>query len=238
MSEGGQGSGPKLLAWGVHAFTASGAAFAFLAILATTSGAYVAAWIYLSIALLVDGVDETLARAARVRERLPDFDGETLDLVVDYLTYVLVPVMLVYELEMLPASFLVPGCIAILMASLYTFCNRQLKTPDNFFNGFPALWNVVVFHFFIFSTDALVNLAVVCLFLVLTFVPVKTVHPIRVAKWRPVTVAILMLWAGAAMVMLISYPGWPFLSGVMVIASMGYFIAISVWRSLDPAPFG
>jgi phosphatidylcholine synthase len=135
-------------AWLVHLFTASGVVLAFLALRAVDQGEWRLALLWLLAALAVDGVDGTLARMARVKEHAPRIDGEAFDLIVDYLNYVFVPVLFIVEAGLVPPGAELPLAAAILLSSLYVFVRRDMKTQDNYFRGFPALWNVVALYLF------------------------------------------------------------------------------------------
>jgi phosphatidylcholine synthase len=193
-------------AWLVHAFTASGAVLAFLALLAIDQGRWGLALLWLLVALAVDGIDGSLARMARVKERAPRIDGDTLDLIIDYLNYVFVPAMLIVRADLVPAGWAPWLAALILVSALYNFTRRDLKTQDNYFRGFPALWNVVAFYLFISRPGEEAGAAVVLLFAALTFAPVHFVHPFRVndyGRWLP---ALALVWAGTTAALL--WPGW------------------------------
>ncbi len=145
---------PRAVAWAIHALTASGAVLAFFSFLAVEAGNYRLALWWLAAALVVDGVDGPLARWAGIANRMPAIDGATLDLVVDYLTYVFVPAVLIYRAGLLPEGWSAVGVAAILLSSLYTFARTDMKTSDNFFRGFPAVWNVVAFYLFFLEAAA------------------------------------------------------------------------------------
>src|SRR5688500_5384937 len=133
----------RAAAWAVHLFSASGAVLALLALVAIDGHRWTEAMLWLLAALIVDGVDGTLARAAHVKTFASRIDGDTLDLVIDYLNYVFVPTMFMLEAELLPAGLALPLAAMIQVSSLYVFCRRDMKTADSYFRGFPALWNVV-----------------------------------------------------------------------------------------------
>ncbi|MGZ8998791.1 MAG: CDP-alcohol phosphatidyltransferase family protein, partial [Allosphingosinicella sp.] len=133
---------PVAAAWAVHAFTASGVVIALLSLLAVERGDFLAALLWLMLGLAIDGVDGSLARWARVKTQAPRIDGDTLDLIIDYLTFVLVPTLLILHSGLLPEA-LGPWLAAlILVSSLYNLTRRDLKSDDNYFRGFPANWNV------------------------------------------------------------------------------------------------
>jgi len=234
----------KGIAWSVHAFTTSGIVLGFLGLVAVLKNDPTAAFMWLGLALFVDGVDGTLARRARVNEYTPNFDGASLDLVIDFFTYVAVPALMIYWFNMVPAPWYFSGqtwslvCAALIMAvSCYTFANVGMKSFDYYFVGFPAIWNVVVLYFYLFNTGWVVNLITVLGLSVLTFVPVKFVHPLRVTHWRNITIPMTVLWATLTLSLVISgrnpdYSDWLYKLQLALFAmSSAYFAGISLWRT-------
>jgi phosphatidylcholine synthase len=193
-------------AWLTHLLTASGAVLAFFAFLAVESGDYPRALLWLAAALVVDGIDGPLARWAGVKERTPGIDGATLDLVVDYLTYVFVPAVLIYRAGLLPQAWAMAGVAAILLSSLYTFARTDMKTTDNFFRGFPAVWNVVAFYLFVLQPGRMAGAIVVAVFAALTFAPIHFIHPVRVTSYRPWLSMLMPVWAVSSLALL--WPRW------------------------------
>jgi phosphatidylcholine synthase len=197
---------PAAAAWAVHALTASGAVIAFIALVEIGQGDFRAALVWLLAGLALDGIDGSLARWARVKERAARIDGETLDLVVDYLTYVFVPTVLIWQAKLVPEGLVVPLAALIQLSSLYLFARRDMKTEDNYFRGFPALWNVVAFYLFVAQPGQAAGAGAVLFFALFTFAPVHFVHPFRVldyGRWLPV---LALLWAAATVALL--WPGW------------------------------
>lgn len=193
-------------AWAIHALTASGAVLAFLAFLAVEAGQWRLMFLWLAAALVVDGIDGPLARWVGVTRQTPGIDGSTLDLVVDYLTYVFLPAILIYRAGLLPESLAAIGVAMILLSSLYTFARRDMKTVDHFFRGFPALWNVVAFYLFVLHPGANIGAIVVAVFSILTFAPVHFVHPIRVHTYQPWLAVLTALWGMGSLALLL--PDW------------------------------
>ena len=234
----------KGIAWSVHAFTTSGIVLGFLALVAVLKNDAVAAFMWLGLALFVDGVDGSLARKARVREYTPNFDGASLDLVIDFFTYVAVPALMIYWFNMVDVPFFFEGSTwsliagALVMAvSCYTFANVGMKSSDYYFVGFPAIWNVVVLYFYLFNTGWLVNAITVVVLAVMTFIPIKFVHPLRVTHWREITVPMTVLWAAMTLSLVISgrnpgYDDWIYkLQLVLFGLTSLYFAGISLWRT-------
>lgn len=216
--------GPAL----VHAFTASGILCALGATLAVSRGAYVEMFVWLAAAFVIDGIDGTFARAVNVKERLPRFSGEQLDLVVDYVTYVFVP-----ALSLLHAGILSgwPGlalAALILMSSLFHFSDTASKTEDHCFVGFPAIWNIVAFYLFSFAPPPWLSAAIVLVLALLTFVPMRWLHPLRVVRLRGVTLALMTAWFVAAGVVL--WTGFPadLWSKLVLAAVLVYALALTM----------
>src|SRR5215467_6567871 len=136
-------------AFAVHIFTAAGAALALAALLYAARGEWAAMFLCLGIALIIDGVDGTIARWLKVAEVLPRWSGDVLDLVVDFVTYVFVPAYAIAAGGLLPASLTIPAGILIVVTGALYFADREMKTPDNYFRGFPALWNAAAFYLFL-----------------------------------------------------------------------------------------
>ncbi len=179
----------------VHIFTAAGAGCALMALLAASQRQWVVMFVWLAIALFIDGVDGTLARRFRVAEMLPRWSGNSLDLVVDFTTYVFVPAFALVTSGLLPAIAAAPLGVAIVVVSALYFADEEMKTPDNFFRGFPALWNAVAFHLFVLKLPLWIAAASVAVLVVLTFTPLRVLHPFRVAQFRNVSLVALLAWS-------------------------------------------
>ena len=185
----------RLRAFAVHLYTASGAVLALLIVVAAINGDVVRAlWLGLA-ALIIDSTDGLLARRFKVSEFLPKFDGARLDDIVDYMTYVLAPVLLLWSSGCLPKGSTGVMIAALpLLASSYQFCQLDAKTEDHFFRGFPSYWNIVAFYAIVFSLspEAVGTILVVCSLLV--FVPIRYVYPSRTVAFRKLTMTLTALW--------------------------------------------
>lgn len=182
----------------VHLLTALGVACALMATLAVSDRQYEVMFAWLGLAFLIDGIDGPLARRVGVKDRLPRFSGERLDLIIDYLTYVFIPVLALLTANLLPAGFALLLGAAILMSSLYHFSDTASKAEDNSFVGFPAIWNFVAFYVFVFHPPVWLTALACCVCIGLTFVPWRWLHPMRVTAWRGVTLTAMALWLVAA----------------------------------------
>ena len=192
----------------VHALTASGAMLALLALRSANDGDVQMMFVWLGVALIVDAVDGPLARAIDVKTVLPRFSGERLDLIIDYLTYVVVPAFALYLSDLLPEPFRLTAAAAMLLSSVFHVADLNSKTEDGYFVGFPAIWNVVLLYLFAFQLPPYVALVIVMLFVTLTFVPILSVHPFRVARLRPLTCAVTLVWIAAA-AFAVTVLAWP-----------------------------
>jgi phosphatidylcholine synthase len=231
---------PIAVAWAIHALTASGAVLGFFAFLAVEQGHYRLALLWLGTALIVDGIDGPLARWAGVKLRMPGIDGTTLDLVVDYLTYVFVPAILIYRAGLVPDALAPYAVAAILISSLYCFARSDMKTPDNFFRGFPAVWNLIAYYLFLLQPGQLAGAIAVALFSALTFTPLLFVHPLRVRQYQPWLVLVTAAWGIGSLALL-----WPEWSGVWLLLWRGLslggaavVIAVGVARTARGSPTG
>src|SRR4029077_4520983 len=182
----------------VHALTASGAMLALLALRSANDGDVQMMFVWLGVALIVDAVDGPLARAIDVKTVLPRFSGERLDLIIDYLTYVVVPAFALYLSDLLPEPFRLTAAAAMLLSSVLHVADLNSKTEEGYFVGFPAIVKVVLLYLFAFQLPPFVALVIVILFVTLTFVPILSVHPFRVARLRPLTCAVTLVWIAAA----------------------------------------
>lgn len=225
----------KLLAWGVHLFTASGAIWGLLALLAITREQWVWSFAWMGVAILVDSFDGILARRVRVKQVLPGFDGALLDNMVDYLNYVFVPAFFLSQTDMLPPQIGLVGAVLILLASSYQFCQNDAKTADHYFKGFPSYWNIMVFYLFILSLGGWINLAIVMLFSALVFVPIKYIYPTRTKMHQGLTLTMAAGWGVVNIVILLTYPTHaPWLVWASLLFAV-YYTGMSLWAMLRQA---
>lgn len=184
------------MAWAIHVFTSTGIVAVFLGLLSVLDGSPRAAIVWLSVAMIIDGLDGPIARKYRISHVIPHVDGNALDLMIDYSACVVAPAVFLHRFNMFPhennVSLICVGLV--LVSSLYLMSNKHIMTPDNYFRGFPAMWNLVVTCLFALQSPKWVNVAVVLTLVVFTFVPVKFIHPVRVRDFRRITLPVLFLW--------------------------------------------
>jgi phosphatidylcholine synthase len=195
----------------VHVLTASGAAIAFIALIFATGEFWEPMFLCLGLALIVDAVDGPLARKFDVAHRLPRWSGDILDLVVDFTTYVFVPAYAIAASGLMPGLLgIASGVIVVVTGALY-FADKAMKTADNYFRGFPAVWNVVAFYIFLLEPPAWASFVALAALGVLSFVPVKFVHLVRVKEFRALNIVLVAAWGVLALWALVdsfSQPAW------------------------------
>ncbi|MDP5364810.1 MAG: CDP-alcohol phosphatidyltransferase family protein [Paracoccaceae bacterium] len=185
---------PQFKALAVHLFTATGAVFAMLAMLAAVDGEWSLMFLWLVVAFAVDGVDGPLARKYEVKKYAGEFDGVLLDLIIDYLTYVFIPAFALFKSDLLPGWTGWFAIIVITFASAMYFADTRMKTKDNSFSGFPGCWNMLVLVLFALSPDFWIILILVSLLAVAMFFPLKFIHPVRTERWRNLSLPMALAW--------------------------------------------
>lgn len=218
-----------ILAWLVHLYTASGAVIAFAAIVLIDHQNFQQALWLMSLAVAIDSTDGTLARAARVKERIPWFDGDRLEDIVDYANYVIVPCWFLLHANLLPPRDAFWLAALPLLASAYGFCQKEAKTPDQFFLGFPSYWNVVVFYMYVIKAPVWVNGFVILILSVLVFVPLKYIYPSRTRQYRAFTIGLGTLWAISVLFIIYALPEPPRPVVMGSLAFPVYYLALSFW---------
>jgi phosphatidylcholine synthase len=227
----------RLAGMAVHLYTASGTVLAFLMVIAAIDGdAIRALWISL-VALIVDGTDGMLARRMRVKETIPSFDGARLDDIVDYITYVFAPIILLWTGGYLPGGA-VGGTIAALplLASSYQFCRVDAKTEDHFVLGFPSYWNVVAFYVVVVGLSPTTTGIIFVVCSALVFVPIKYIYPSRTRAFRKANLAFTAGWLATYALMLLEMPD-P--NRAVLWLSLGYllyYVASSIYLTLNGTP--
>lgn len=193
----------RIRAFTVHVFTATGAALALLALILATGGHWAGMFLCLGLALVIDGLDGPMARAFDVQNLLPRWSGDTLDLVVDFTTYVFVPAYAIAASGLLPQFLAIPAGIVVVISGALYFADREMKTRDNYFRGFPAVWNLAAFYLYLLEPPEWAAALAILVLAGLSFAPIRFLHPLRVKHWRKINVSLLALWAALAFVAVI-----------------------------------
>ena len=218
-----------ILPWLAHLYTATGAVIALLATGLAFAHNFRGVFIYFVVATFVDATDGVLARALKVKERLPGFDGAKLDDIIDYLMYAFIPALVVWQAEMVPAPF--PICAAIVLSSAYGFSQTSAKvaSTDHFFTGFPSYWNIVVAYLYMLRLAPLTNAIILTGFAVMVFVPIRYLYPSRTQTLKVPTLVLGTMWS-----VLFTWMIWrlPAVDGPWTMVSLifpAYYFALSLW---------
>ena len=191
-------------AWALHILTASGVVVGFIGLTSVVEGHARAAILWLVGAMVLDGIDGPIARKIEVSKRLPNIDGNALDLIVDYFTCTIVPVAFLDAFDILPAHTIGPIGFAILLTGGLWMARTDMETDDNWFRGFPAEWNVIIPTLYLLDENQWFNVAV-CLVLCLMSVTYKFEfpHTVRVVEHRLISLAAMVAWLGSMTVLAI-----------------------------------
>lgn len=219
----------RAAAWGVHAYTASGAVIAFLALAAAADHRFPDVFRWLALALAIDCTDGAMARAVGVKAVLPYYDGARLDDIVDYLTYVLVPIAMLYFGGFFPSAYADAVAAAPLLASAYGFCRSDAKTEDHYFRGFPSYWNVVALYAYGLAVSPEVAAAWVVGLSVLVFAPLKFLYPSRAPRFQRSSIGFGAIWALVMLYVIWSLPHPPALLIWASLAYPAYYCGVSFW---------
>ncbi len=214
-------------AWLVHIYTASGALLAFAGTVAVFNGRYRDAFFLMAVATFVDATDGLFARAAAVKDVLPEFDGARLDDIVDYLTFVFLPALLLYLSGSLPPGWGLIVVSGMLLSSAYGFASSDAKTDDHFFTGFPSYWNIVALYLYAAQLPPVVNAAILFAFTALVFVRIGYVYPSRTPTLRTLTLVLGSIWALLMIAVIFMLPEVPvvLLAGSLFFPI--YYVALS-----------
>ena len=218
-----------LRAWLVHLYTACGAVVAFACILRIEQNDFRNLFWLMSLAVLIDASDGTLARAIGVKERIPWFNGDRLEDTIDYANYVIVPCLFLFRAHLLPEQDAFWIAALPLIASAYGFCQREAKTVDHFFRGFPSYWNLVAFYLYVLQTPRWINGFSIILLSLLVFVPIKYIYPSRSPHFQILTNSLGVLWAIAIFLIIHWLPEPPHLLIFASLAFPAYYTLLSLW---------
>jgi phosphatidylcholine synthase len=217
------------LAWLVHLYSALGVIVAFFAILLIEESRFQHAFWLMALSVAIDATDGTLARAAGVKELIPEFDGDRLEDIVDYANYVIVPSLFLLRADLLPPQDSLWLAALPLIASAYGFCQKEAKTADHFFRGFPSYWNIVALYLYVLDTPLWFNAFLIIILSILVFVPIRYVYPSRSPRFRGLTNGLGVLWGFSVVLILYLLPKPPRL---LVFASLlfpAYYMVLSLW---------
>ncbi len=206
---------------------------AFFSLIAIDKGNWRLSYIWLFVCLLIDGIDGTLARKFKVTDVLPNMHGKSIDYVVDFVTYMVVPAFFFYKAEMATEQFMIPTLVIIILSSALYYGKNDMVEDDQYFIGFPVLWNVVVyFLFFVFQNNQILNMVSVAIFGVLHFIPLRFAYPSRARKYFKLHMVIAVLGMTAAAVVIWSYPVRFIIGEGISLCAAIYFFVFAIFETI------
>ena len=227
----------KFLSFSIHLLTGMGIIAGFFAVIAILNDNQKEAFLWLGLAFLIDSVDGTLARKFNVKKNLPNIDGKMLDSIIDFFNYVIIPSIMIYWFRYVPDQFIIFIPAILILISIFSYVNLNILTDDNYYNGFPAIWNVVILYFYIFGTSQNINLIFLILLILLKFSPLKCIHPLRVKKLKNFSIFFCILWFITSVFLIILKgsnlnPVYEIFLMFLWVVSNIYFITVSVFKTL------
>jgi len=235
-------TGQKAAAWAVHAFTASGIVAGFWGIVSTANGDFFMAFAMLFLTVIIDGVDGTFARKFNVTEVLPNVSGKTMDYVIDFATYAIIPAYIIYEAGLIPDELRFVTAAVILLVSTLYYGKEGMVSNDLYFIGFPVMWNLVAFYlYYVTNLPPTGNFILVIFFAILHFVPIKYLYPSRTKKFMKLNIlaTVLLLASNFILLVLIEWnyamPTAIVVARAISILSLIYFGFLSIYHTwIDP----
>jgi phosphatidylcholine synthase len=227
----------KTLAWSVHVFTASGLLAGFMALLAVKAHDWRTAMLWLIVALIIDGIDGTFARLFKTKEVLPFMDGKTMDYVIDFATYAIIPAYMFYEVALVPQVWLLPLTFVILIVSALYYGRTGMVSTDNYFIGFPVLWNMVLYYYiFVIDAEPLTYVVLTLIFAILHFVPVKFAYPSQNDYLKIPTIINTVLFIFTLALLVFYYPKQPFWLVILAYATVVYYALLAIYDTWGRQP--
>lgn len=222
----------KILAWSVHLFTASGILAGFLSILAINEKDWQMAMVWLIVALFIDGIDGTFARIFKVTEVLPFMDGKSIDYVIDFANYAIIPAYFFYATDLVEEAWRLPLAFLILMVSALYYGKEGMVEDEQYFIGFPVLWNMAIFYLvFVFQFNSLGNILMVITLSVLHFVPVKAAYPSRSKQFKKMNILVSAITIFTMLLVVYWYPERQVWASWIMIFCVVYFSVLSVYET-------
>jgi phosphatidylcholine synthase len=219
-------------AWLVHFYTAFGAVVGLYTILAIDEANFRLAFLLMAVTVIIDATDGALARTARVKAIIPWFDGALLDNLVDYLNYVIAPTLLMLRTRLVPEQDALWLAALPVLSSAYGFCQRDAKTADHFFLGFPSYWNIVFFYLYALQTALWINAFLIIALSILVFVPMRFIYPSRAPRFRSQTNILGAIWGATVLYLIHRLPNPPLWLLLASLLFPAYYTILSLWLEL------
>ena len=223
-----------IAAFSVHILTASGAGIALMAMLAAGHADWPIMFLWLLAAFVVDGIDGPLARKVDIKRNAPQWDGVILDMMVDYLTYIIIPAYAMVEAELIGPGWSLAAGLMICVSGVIYLGDTRMKTADNSFSGFPACWNMVILVLFSVDIGSWGAWLLMMAIAIAQFFPLKFIHPVRTERWRPVGLAMMFGWGVFA-----TWDAWlsfdgPVIAKVGLVVTSLYLMGAGIAQQLIP----
>jgi len=180
-------------AWMVHFYTSLGLVCALIALTFIAAGNIKPALIILSLAMVIDATDGTLARTWNVKKYTPQFDGRKLDDITDYINYAFIPLYAAYRFGMVAGAGVAVLAVAAIAAA-FGFCKSGAKTQNDTYTGFPNYWNVIIFYMYLFHFPPVVNAILLLIFSILIWAPIEFIS-LSTKPLRKLTITIAILYS-------------------------------------------
>ena len=226
----------RALAWSVHLFTATGAIWGLLSILAIQQGQYKLLLLWVTLAMVADGFDGILARRFHTKDYATEVDGGLLDNIIDYLNYTIVGALLVIQARLVPQGLILPAVSLISLTSALQFSQTEAKTDPRtkefYFKGFPSYWNLLALYLLVLGLNPWINLLVIVVCVVLQFVPIKFIYPSRTTYYYRFNQGIVYGWAASALACVWMYPTIPGWLIFVNLVCVGLYMIMSLLATL------
>ncbi|AWG42639.1 phosphatidyltransferase [Candidatus Borreliella tachyglossi] len=220
-----------ILAWTVHILTASGLIVSLYSIISIINGDYSLLLNLTIIGLFIDGIDGTLARKFKVKDLIPTIDGALLDNIVDYINYTFIPTIFLYYGNFIRNEYKIMICIGILFASAYQFSRTDSKTSDDYFRGFPSLWNFLIIFNIIFTVKEITNLIIILACIALSFAPIKFIYPTKTKEFKYLTIFLTIITSFTIILTIFARLPEVYLdvSKILIFFYLTYIILVSIY---------
>ena len=209
------------MSWCIHFLTCSGLIAGFISLINIFENNQVEAFLWLGVALIIDAIDGSLARKFEVSKNVKNIDGKMLDSVIDFFNYIIIPSIMIYWFDIVPMYFEIVIPSIILVISAISYSNNNLMSLDNFYKGFPCIWNILLLYIYFFDFNSITNLFLISFCIILKFIPLKYVHPLRVKKYKIQSIIFMALWFISTLKLL--------LTSIYKLDNLYDYIVITVW---------
>ena len=223
--------------WCIHLLTCSGLVAGFLSLINVFENNQAGAFLWLGVALIIDAIDGSLARKFEVAKNVKNIDGKMLDSVIDFFNYIIIPSIMIYWFDIVPMYFEIVIPLIILVISAISYSNNNLMSSDNFYKGFPCIWNILLLYIYFFDFNSMTNLFLISFCIILKFIPLKYVHPLRVKKYKIQSTIFMALWFISTLKLLITSIYkldnlYDYLVITIWVMSNFYFISLTIYELL------